>query len=563
VAGRSAELTGGAQAVSEDRKYGGGERRPFRPEPSWDEVLERNAIERLKRDRPPVDALDDLPSLARQHYLDIPEEELVRLKWHGLYHDKPKVGSFMLRIKVPAGVLTPAGLRAIGEVSERYGEGSAELSTRQNVQVHFVHLPDVPAILSSLADAGLTTAGACGDAVRNITGCPLQGVLAGEAFDVTPVVEEAARFFYGHRVYMDLPRKHKITVSACPAQCDMPEINCIALIGVVRDGVEGFAIRVGGGLSTVPRLSRDLGVWIPAADGIPVLRALLDAWREDRRYRISRVKARMKFWVDDRGVEEIREMVQSRVGRELDDGAAPEPAGFADHMGVHEQGDGRFHVGVPVPLGLTSGSQLIEIANLAESAGGDVRLTKQQNLIVANVNPTHRDAVVESLRDMGLPPDANPLRATAIACTGEPHCNYAVTETKGRMRGLLDHLEERWGTSLGSFQVNLDGCPHACALHWVGDIGLMGTTSREPVDGSKQAYDVFLRGGVGPLQAIARPLVRRVPTGRLEAAVDGLIEAWVAGRSDGESFRDFCIRTPDEELQAATAGVAASGGEAA
>ncbi len=548
--------------MTQDRKYGGGERQPLRPEPSWDDVLGRNAIERLKRDRPPVDVLDDLPELARSHYLDIPEEELVRLKWYGLYHDKPKVGSFMLRIKVPAGVLSPRAVRAIGEVSVRYGEGSAELSTRQNVQLHFVRLPEVPAILEHLTAAGLTTAGACGDAVRNITGCPLEGVLAGEAFDVSPVVEEAADAFYGHPLYMDLPRKQKITVSACPAQCDMPEINCIALLGVVRDGVPGFAVRVGGGLSTVPRLSRDLGVWVPAGAAVDVLRALLDTWREDRRYRISRVKARMKFWVDDRGVEGIRALVEERLGTRLQDGAAPEPAGFADHIGVHEQKDGRFHVGVPVPLGLTSGEQLVAIASLAEGSGGDVRLTKQQNLILANVPSPKVDGVVAALADLGLPVDANRLRATAIACTGEPHCNYSVTETKGRLKGLLAHLEERWGTSIDGFQVNLDGCPHACALHWVGDIGLMGTTSREPVEGTKQAFDLFLRGGVGPLQAIGRPLVRRVATARLDATVDRLIEAWFAGRSDGESFRDFCIRTPDEELQAVAAG-RASGGEAA
>jgi len=549
-------------SMTQDRKYGGGERQPLRPEPSWDDVLGRNAIERLKRDRPPVDVLDDLPELARSHYLDIPEEELVRLKWYGLYHDKPKVGSFMLRIKVPAGVLSPRAVRAIGEVSVRYGEGSAELSTRQNVQLHFVRLPEVPAILEHLTAAGLTTAGACGDAVRNITGCPLEGVLAGEAFDVSPVVEEAADAFYGHPLYMDLPRKQKITVSACPAQCDMPEINCIALLGVVRDGVPGFAVRVGGGLSTVPRLSRDLGVWVPAGAAVDVLRALLDTWREDRRYRISRVKARMKFWVDDRGVEGIRALVEERLGTRLQDGAAPEPAGFADHIGVHEQKDGRFHVGVPVPLGLTSGEQLVAIASLAEGSGGDVRLTKQQNLILANVPSPKVDGVVAALADLGLPVDANRLRATAIACTGEPHCNYSVTETKGRLKGLLAHLEERWGTSIDGFQVNLDGCPHACALHWVGDIGLMGTTSREPVEGTKQAFDLFLRGGVGPLQAIGRPLVRRVATARLDATVDRLIEAWFAGRSDGESFRDFCIRTPDEELQAVAAG-RASGGEAA
>jgi sulfite reductase beta subunit-like hemoprotein len=544
--------------MAEDRKYGtggGGEPKPLRAEPTWDQVLERNAIERLKRERPPVDVLDDLGELAGAHYLDIPEEELVRLKWYGLYHDKPKVGSFMLRIKVPAGLLPPASLRAIGEVSVRYGQGSGELSTRQNVQLHFVHLPDVPAILDHLAGAGLTTAGACGDAVRNITGCPLEGVLAGHAFDVTPVVEEAANAFYGHPVYMDLPRKHKITISACPAQCDMPEINCIALIGVVRDGEPGFAVRIGGGLSTVPRLSRDLGVWVPVSAAVEVLRALLGAWREDRRYRISRVKARMKFWVDDYGAPAIREMVETRLGFALPDGSAPEPSGFADHMGVHEQRQaGFFHVGVPVPLGLISGEQMVEIADLADGVGGDVRLTKQQNLIVGGVPAARLDEVVGALGEIGFPVDAPSLRATAIACTGEPHCNYSVAETKGRLGQLVEHLEERWGDRLGGFRLNLDGCPHACALHWVGDIGFMGTTSREHVEGSRQAYDLFLRGGAGPEQAVGRPLIRRVGTARLEETVDRLLEAWFARRGDGESFRDFCIRMPDEELQAIAIG---------
>src|SRR5438552_8652166 len=244
------DQTTGTEDMTEDRKYVGGERKPLGPAPTWEQVLQRNSIERLKREKPLHTFLDELPELAAKHYLDIPEEDLVRLKWYGLYHDKPKVGTFMLRIKVPAGLLPPASLRAIGEVSLRYGEGYSELSTRQNVQLHFITLPELPAILDHLAASGLTTAGGCGDAVRNITGCPLEGVLAEEAFDVTPVVEEAANFFYGNPQYMDLPRKHKITISACPAQCDMPEINCVALIGVVHDGAKGFAVRVGGGLST-------------------------------------------------------------------------------------------------------------------------------------------------------------------------------------------------------------------------------------------------------------------------------------------------------------------------
>ncbi len=419
--------------MSEDRKYGGGERRPLPPPPTWEQVLERNSIERLKQEKPPVRILEELDALGSSHYLDVSEEDIVRLKWYGLYHDKPKVGSFMLRIKVPGGLLPPESLRAVGELSIRYGQGFAELSTRQNVQLHFISLPDVPAILDRLGEAGLTTAGGCGDAVRNITGCPLEGVLADEAFDATPVVEEAANFFYGHPEYMDLPRKHKITISACPSQCDMPEINCVGLIGVVRDGVDGFAVRVGGGLSTVPRIARDLGVFVPKDEAVEVLRATLDVWKGDLRYRLSRVKARMKFMVDDYGADGMRARIEARLGRRLADFEAPPSAGFADHMGVHEQKQaGVFHAGVPVPVGVITGEQMVQVADLAASVGGDVRLTKQQNFVMTGIPEGRLSEATDRLAEIGFPMDANPLRATAIACTGEPHCNLRRHRDQGQ-----------------------------------------------------------------------------------------------------------------------------------
>ena len=392
-------------------------------------------------------------------------------------------------------------------------------------------------------------------------------MLAEEVFDAFPVIESAARFFYGHPTYMNVPRKHKITISACPYQCDMPEINCIALIGVIKDGREGFGVRVGGGLSTVPRLARDLGVFVPAGDSIPVLRAIVDAWSENRRYRLSRIKARLKFMVDDYGPEGIRAQVEERLGRKLEDGEAPAAKGYSDHMGVYEQRQpGLYHLGVPVPVGLINGGQIIEAADLAWSVGGDIRLTKQQNFVLTGVPEERLGEVSGRLEEIGFPVDANPLRASAIACTGEPHCNYSVTETKGKLQEILAHLEVRWGDRLGGFRLNLDGCPHACALHWIGDIGLMGTTAREAVDGERQAFDIFLRGGVGAEQAIGRPIVRRVAFPRIDETLDRLIEGWLSGRTDQESFRDFCIRTSDEDLVAMAHGreaVAVPGGEAA
>jgi sulfite reductase (ferredoxin) len=522
-----------------------------KPEPDWDLVYKRNPVERIKRDKSPLGILDELPALIAAGYERVPEEDLVRLKWWGLYHDKPKIGTFMLRIKLPGGHVSPPGLRAIGEISNRFGRGDGELSTRQNVQLHWIELGALPEVFEQLHAAGLTSAGGCGDAVRNITGCPIAGLGADELFDTQPVVDEAAAFFYGNPDYSNLPRKHKITIAACPDRCNAPEINCIALIGAIHDGREGFAVQVGGGLSSVPRIARDLGVFVPKEEAVEVLAALLDAWKEDLRYRVSRVKARMKFMVDDYGPEGMRAAVEGRLGRRLDDYELPPPVAEArDHVGVHpQQQPGFFTVGAPVHVGLVSGDQLIAVAELAEDLGGDIRVTRQQNFVVTHVPEARVDETVALLAEIGFPLDVNGVRAGSIACTGEPHCNFSVTETKPRLDSLVRGLEERFGDAIAGLKLHLDGCPHACAHHWVGDIGFQGTTVRDEEGRRRQAYDVFLRGGLGPDAAIARPVFRRVPTEELDEAVTGLVAGWLSERSGGEeTFRAFCDRTGDTEL---------------
>jgi ferredoxin-nitrite reductase len=510
--------------------------------PDWELVYKRNPVERIKRDKSPLGILDELPALIAAGYERMPEEDMVRLKWWGLYHDKPKVGTFMLRIKLPGGRVSPHGLRTIGEISNRFGRGEGELSTRQNVQLHWLELGALPEVFDLLHAGGLTSAGGCGDAVRNITGCPVAGLGADELFDAQPVVEAAAAFFYGNPDYSNLPRKHKITIAACADRCNAPEINCIALVGVLHQGVEGFAVQVGGGLSSVPRIARDLGVFVPKDEAVDVLRALLDAWQEDLRYRVSRVKARMKFMVDDYGAEGMRAEVERRLGRELADFTLPPPGEFRDHVGVHAQNQpGLYYVGAPVHVGLVTGDQLIALADLAEGFGGDVRLTRQQNVIVTGVPEGRVDETVASLAEIGFPLEVNPLRASAIGCTGEPHCNFSVTETKPRLDSLVLHLESRFGDEVAGLRLHLDGCPHACAQHWIADLGFQGTTARDEEGRRRQAYDIFL---------LARPVFRRVPTEELDGTVDGLVAGWLERRTDGEDFRAFCDRLSDDELGA-------------
>jgi sulfite reductase beta subunit-like hemoprotein len=531
---------------------------PKREPPSWDLVLKRNSVERLKRDLFPTELTGQWQRLVDTSYEQLPEEDIVRLQWFGMYHDKPKIGTFMMRVKIPSGILSAAGLRTIGEISERYGRDQGELTTRQNIQLHYITLDHFPTILEQLKAVGLTTMGGCGDVVRNITGCPVAGVSREELFDVTGDIAAAAKFFYGNREYSDLPRKHKITLSACAFQCNAPEINCVALIAMRKDGREGFAVRVGGGQSSTPRLSRHLGVFVPRTEAIPVLRAILDVWRLTTEYRISRVKARLKFMIDDYGIEAFRELVEKRLERRLEDlTEMPLPDIESDHMGIHEQPQpGLLYAGFPVYLGMMSGRQMREVADVAADVGGDIRLTRRQNFILTGIPRVRLDEILERIAVIGFPIDANGLYGSSIGCIGDPHCNYAVTPTKEKLATVVKRLVDQFGDAVGSLKVNLDGCPHACAQHWTGDIGLQGTTGRGTQGEPLEAFDVILRGGLGRDAAIGKPLLRRVPSAKVEDTVARLFAGYLEQRQADESFTQFCVRTPDPMLIALGTGEA-------
>ncbi len=529
---------------------------PKREPPSWELVLKRNSVERLKHDLFPTELENQWQRLVDTPYEKLPEEDIVRLQWFGMYHDKPKIGTFMMRVKIPSGILSAEGLRAIGEISEQFGRDQGELTTRQNIQLHYITLDKAPEIFARLKSAGLTTMGGCGDVVRNITGCPVAGVNRDELFDVTPELRAAAEFFYGNREYSDLPRKHKISIASCVHQCNAPEINCIALVGIIRDGRQGFAVRVGGGQSSTPRLSRHLGVFITREQVMPTLRAIIDTWRLTTEYRISRVKARLKFMIDDYGPEEFRRMVESRLGHALEDlPEMPLPDSESDHMGIQaEKRAAHFHVGFPVYLGLMSGKQMREIATLAASYGGDIRLTRRQNFILAGIPEARLEEVVAAVGEIGFPLDANGLYASSIGCIGDPHCNYAVTPTKTKLASIIERLVSQFGAQVGGLKLNLDGCPHACAQHWTGDIGLQGTTGRGPKGEPLEAFDIILRGGLGRDAAIGKPLLRRIPSNLVEDYVSRLFAGYLARRTDGETFSRFCVRTADTDLLAIAQG---------
>jgi ferredoxin-nitrite reductase len=293
---------------------------------------------------------------------------------------------------------------------------------------------------------------------------------------------------------------------------------------------------------------------VPIEESLEVLRAMVDVWREDLHYRLSRTRARLKYMVHDLGAEAFRTRVEERLGRRLDDGAVPQaPESEFDHTGIHAQRqDGLFYAGFPAYLGLMDGSALRAVADLAESFGGGVRLTRRQNFILTDIPGERVDEVVRQVGSLGFPVDAHPLRQASIACTGDPFCNFTVAETKGRLKGIVEHLEATFGDAVGPLRLNLDGCPNSCAHHWIGDIGLQGTTLRERGGQGErlQGYDLFLRGGLARDAAIGRPVLRRVPAPEVHQVIERLIRAWITARLDGEPLQRFFARHSDEELVA-------------
>lgn len=532
-----------------------------RAAPDWDLVLKRNNVERLKREKFPLALIDEIPELGEKPYLDIAEEDMVRFQWYGLYHDKPKTGYFMMRIKSPGGILNSAQYRAIGELSEKFGRGYSELTTRQTVQLHWLRIKDLPEVFATLDAVGLTTLGGCGDTVRNITGCPVAGLDPDELFDCGPQVEEMVQYFLTDRTYFDLPRKHKITVSTCDHQCNAPEINCIAFIGARQPGPNGdrlgYNVRVGGGLASTPRIARDLNVFVEPHETLEVAKAILDVWRLDLKYRMSRAKARLKFLVDDYGAEGVRTAVEEKLGRKLEDIVeSPRPSGHTDHLGIHRQkGEGLHYVGFPVMIGQVTGAQTIQIAELVASFGGDIRLTRQQNFILTGVPEARLDEVVARVAEIGFPLDVNHLRGSSVACTGQPLCNFAVAETKTKLQEIVLRLEDRYGREAEELRLGVDGCPHSCAHHWITDIGLQGTTARgEEGSGKLEAYEIYLRGGLGEGATIGRPLLRRVPAAEAPAYVERLVGAYLDERTTGEDFPAYARRKADDELVAIATG---------
>jgi sulfite reductase (ferredoxin) len=529
--------------------------------------------ERLKVEKNPWDALEEIRAFAKQGRSSVlPEWASLYFKWWGIYTQGDGLGVlggqggegkaseyFMLRIGIPNGRLTAPQLRAIAHISRTFGRGLADITVRQSIQLHWLPIEAIPQAIDILASVGLFSRGACGDVVRNITGCPLAGVADDEMLDASPVAVAAARRLCGNSDFYNLPRKFKVSITGCPLWCSYPEINDIGLTPVRRGSEVGFSVRVGGGLSADPHLAKRLDAFVRVDQAVDVLQGITEIFREQQSLREHRDRARMKHlflregWTTERFLDDL----QGRLSFKLDPGVEEEIPGdvLRDHVGVHRQRQpDLYYVGAAVLRGRITGDQLAAAADLAERYGnGELRTTIMQNLLFLNVPKQNVNSLTKELGDIQLKVEGSQFWRGTITCTGTEFCKLAITETKEFARWLVDEMETRLPAFDQQLKLHVTGCPNSCGQHWIADIGIEGKKIKH--NGALvDAYYFCVGGGVGTKASIARPVGYRCPAGEIPDALERLLSTYMQTRSGAEDLQSYFRRTSNDELRALLAG---------
>jgi len=533
--------------------------------------------ERLKRAMNPWDGLNEIRRFALEGFSSIPPEWIgTYFRWWGVYTQGDGAGvtggqggegralqRFMVRIRIPNGIVTSPQLRAIADLTRRYANGIADLTVRQNIQLHWITIEALPEVLEGLWQVGLNTTGACGDVVRNITGCPVAGVDADEIVDASPLVLEASNLLAGNTEFYNLPRKFKISIAGCRSWCSYPEINDIGLTAVTRriggKPEVGFSLRVAGGLSAEPYLAARLNAFIRWDQAVPVIKGIAELFRDSEVLREHRERARLKFlflrhgWTAERFLHELHD----RIGFKLDPAVEEDRPDdvYRDHVGIHSQKQhGLSYVGAVALRGRITADQMQSAAELAERfAGGELRATNMQNLLVVNVPTINTESLAKELDAIGLRVGGSSFARGTIACSGTEFCKLAITETKAFSRWLVEELEDRLPGFDQHLKLHVTGCPNSCGQHWIADIGIEGKKIKVG-DRLVDAYYFCVGGALGLNQATARPVGYRCAATEVPNAIERLLSQYLSEREPGENLRRFFARHTDTQLRELLAG---------
>lgn len=492
-----------------------------------------------------------------------------RFRWMGLYTqrkpgiDGGKTGSleehelddryFMMRVRSDGQLLSPDAVRALGTVGRDFARDTADVTDRENLQYHWIEIENVPEIWERLEAVGLTTMEACGDSPRPFLGSPVAGVAADEIIDGTRALEEIKERYIGKPEFSNLPRKFKTALTGHPSHDVSPETNDVSFVGNVHpEHGPGFDLWVGGGLSTNPQLTTKLGVWIPLEEVADAWEAVASIFR-DYGYRRLRSKARLKFLVKDWGGEKFREVMEKEyLGKPMVSlESPPSPEGHRDHIGVHDQADGKKYVGIAPTVGRVSGTMLVDLADLMDEYDvAGARLTPYQKIVLIGVDEDKVEPLVEKLDGIGLSARPSNWRRNTMACTGIEFCKLAIVDTKDRAKDLIAELEERFPDLDQPITVNVNGCPNACARTQVADIGLKGQLVMDADGNQVEGFQVHLGGATGLKANFGRKLrAHKVTSAELGDYVATVVGNYLADRAEGQSFVDWVADADDELLR--------------
>ncbi|MEC5198955.1 sulfite reductase (ferredoxin) [Arthrobacter sp. PL16] len=559
-----------------------GATRPGRPHGQWrvDGTAPLNANEAWKQEDGGLNVRERIEQVYSKRGFDSIEKTDLhgRFRWWGLYTQRrPGIDGgktatlepheledkyFMLRVRIDGGSLTTHQLRVIGEISTDFGRGTADLTDRQNIQLHWIRVEDVPEIWRRLEDAGLSTTEACGDVPRVILGSPVAGIAADEIIDPTPAIEELAKRFIGDPELANLPRKFKTAITGHPSQDVVHEINDVAFVGMVHPELgPGYDLWVGGALSVTPRLAERLGAFVQPHQVADVWVGITKIFR-DYGYRRLRTKARLKFLLADWGTDRFRDVLEEEyLGYRLTDGPpAAKPSTPGDHVGIHRQKDGRYFIGVSPVVGRVSGATLTSLAALLEDHGsGRLRTTPHQKLVLLDVPEHQLDSLVDGLEALGLTPKPSVFRRSSIACTGIEFCKLAIVETKITAATAVAELETRLADLAESgvlperLSLHVNGCPNSCARIQTADIGLKGQLLPDGDGGQSPGFQVHLGGGLASLDREEAGLGRtvrglKVTADDLPEYVERLVRRFVADRHLSETFAEWTHRADEGAL---------------
>jgi ferredoxin-nitrite reductase len=547
-----------------------------------------NKVERIKQARHPLEvygAIIDTYSKDLSAMDEVPGE-VERLKWVGIYPQKQGGDAFMMRIKIPGGVLTPEQTKVIGKIAAdfargpipnpHFGNNFLDLTTRQDVQMHWLEMENIPEVWRRLEEVGITTVQACGDSARNVLCCPVSGLDQHEVIDAFPVAQAISAYFTGNREYANLPRKFKMSVTGCLEDCAQAEINDVGMLPArLEDGTLGFNLRVGGGLSDGPRMASDIDVFVRPEEAVEITRGIAQVFGElgDRE---NRWTARMRYLVQELGPESFRAELEKRVQVDLT------PAGEdltkryrGDHIGVHPQkhGDGRnggrdvdgrrggsrtaqpgtalHYVGLNVPVGRMSGERFEEVGALAEEYGDGVRLATDQNLIITGVPEERLDYLLAEPLLERYSPNPGAFERGVVACTGSEFCRFGIVETKVRAVEWAREMDERVGdVGQEAVRMHFSGCSASCAQPQIGDIGFRGETAKTQ-NAIVEGVDVGLGGSLGKDAAFIDWVEGAKPADEVPDALISVFERFEEERREGERFHEWARRKRNAELREA------------